>query len=456
MEKFEECKVKKLDNSFHSIEMEMTSKNEPPVRNNSSKVIIKFKPDGLPLDVMKTLKTQPAADATEKGPNVIVRSVDLNEGIEITRRFGEGVRPIFDRADVKANAIANDESDNDNVKKETPKKSDKVDDRYGKSNIYNKNDPQHRLRVEDTNVRNEPYRSEYKKKGIEQLSRSEGKSKDKAPYFSDPIRERDRLRRLYGSAARPKSITRSSPNYETSRSSHPRRRSISRPRQRSRSRDRSRSRKRTRSRYRSRSTHRSRSKERSAFANRSRSSRRSCSMYRSRSCSPHRIDSFHKSYSPQYRSGRNHTEKRQHTSRSPNIDRRIHESRGHSKSPRNIREKNNARHGNRIHESNPPMPPPFMPMPVGVPDYSYPYSGTSPYWPHQIPPHRHPPPYYRPFPIVSMIPAVRHVHHPACYQGLAPAMPLIPVPAFHPVPILRMPPPPKHRGAKPHFRNKKT
>ncbi|XP_075154689.1 uncharacterized protein LOC142228208 [Haematobia irritans] len=340
MGKFEE---RKEIGQYNTIEMETTSKNESPVHKNSSKVIIRLKPDGLQLDMMKTLKTlQPAMDAADpKRHNVTVRSVDLNEGITINRRFGEGVRPIFDRADVKANAISKHESDNDDVKKETPKTSDKR-----KSNMYDKNGPQHM----------------YNKNG-----------------------------------------PRSSPNYETTRSSHPRRKSLSRPSRSSRSRDRCLSRKRNRSMYLSSSN------DRRAFAIRCHSLRRSCSMYRTRKRSPHPIDSSHNSYSPQHRSGITHTEKRR--LRSPNNDRRLHESGGHYTYPKTRREINKDRYNNRIHESKPPMLLPFMPMAVGVPDYSYPYSGRSPYCPLQRPPHRYPHPYYMPSPIVSMTPAL-------CYLSL--------------------------------------
>ncbi|XP_013118694.2 female-specific protein transformer [Stomoxys calcitrans] len=362
-----------------------------PPESKPSKVIIKFQPEEPEQPLKHAIKIiQQASDAEKKTPNIIVRSIDLSQGIAITRRYGEGAKPLFERDDVKVNAISDAQSAEkgtitcidlsspkrscqETVKKESHKTSEKKgDERGSKAN----DDP-------------------HKKKDLPHELQSESVKKHKVPYFSDPVRERDRLRRLYGSPAKQKSRSHTPPHSRRQAStgrylhdSPTRRRSRSRHKHRSRSSQRIRSRSRGHSSYRGHSPSRH-SSYRDHFPYRGHSPYRDRSSHRSRSRdrtrSPHRSYSSHKKHSPS-RSHRDRTDRSRRRSRTRSPE---HERSRHSNYTRRSRDVDRSRHeDNRIDDSNRLMPStPYIPIPVGVPDFSYPYYGAPPMWT-QYPPHR--------------------------------------------------------------------
>lgn len=68
------------------------SKKYSVLKDEPKRVIIKFIPDedvgAGPLSRTINTLQQCAADSDRKGPKTIVRTIDLNDGIEIKRRYG--------------------------------------------------------------------------------------------------------------------------------------------------------------------------------------------------------------------------------------------------------------------------------------------------------------------------------------------------------------------------------
>ncbi|XP_061398417.1 female-specific protein transformer [Musca vetustissima] len=249
------------------------TKNEP-----SKRIIVKFVPEDEVV-LRHTIKViQQSTDCAEKkGPSMIVRSVNLNDGIQIRRRFGEGAKPLFDRDDVKVNTVEDCGSSSDH-KSKYPKGSSPFKHYHG---VLHEKSPDTSRNLDGKHERGEKHdyrrKSKSEKTNLKQIISKQAYERSKKPYFSDPIRERDRLRRLYGSPNARKSRSHS-PSYIRRRSSPRSRRVSSSPRSR-----RSRSRSRRRSSSRDRSSRRHRYDHRTHHRSRTRSPRRNRSRHRSSS-----------------------------------------------------------------------------------------------------------------------------------------------------------------------------
>nr|A0A1I8MUL8.1 RecName: Full=Female-specific protein transformer; Short=Md-tra [Musca domestica] len=213
--------------------MEQTSMG----KDSSKTAIAKFVPDddGVLKHTIK-VHQQPTSATEKKGPSMIARSNDLIEEIQIKRRFGEGTKPLFERDDVKVNTVADGESIsskkikshkasspskgvNGLVKQNSPDVTQKFTKKYGSSE-----NPDFRRH---SSYEKDNYHKSNSKSGVH----LEGHEGNYRPYFSDPIRERDRLRRLYGSPNERRSRSHS-PSSNRRRSSHRSRRGSGSPRSR--------------------------------------------------------------------------------------------------------------------------------------------------------------------------------------------------------------------------------
>ncbi|KAI9586727.1 female-specific protein transformer isoform X1 [Glossina fuscipes] len=237
-------------------------------------------------------------------PHAIMRRASLNDRIYIKRRDGEGSKPLFTRLDITANPAGDrrDSEENSECVGEKQKESKRhisrttsestSPERYreppGKSILGRGSDGYKTRFRKSESLDNLPTCSRYVKESRERkksfyshneirgrdLSKNKSKSKSppelhkktsKVPYFRDEVRERDRLRRLYGKEER-KSHSKS-PRYKRKYRS-PRRYHRSSSSRRSRSKERKyrhfrESRRRSKSRSRTRSPrrrHRSRSR----------------------------------------------------------------------------------------------------------------------------------------------------------------------------------------------------
>nr|AIK25402.1 female-specific transformer [Bactrocera tryoni]AIK25405.1 transformer-like protein [Bactrocera tryoni] len=172
-----------------------------------------------------------------KGPHAIERSLVPDE-VVIKRRFGEGSKPLFQRDDIVVNPdnainIAEDKSEKQSTTEDISNRGRKErhistdsssPERYRK--YHNNLEKETTRRTKTTNpISDDKYAA---RRDASPPPNRRRKTSEKIPYFVDQVRERDRIRRKYGST-RNKSPLASS--------KFRRRRSISRSRSRSHSRD---------------------------------------------------------------------------------------------------------------------------------------------------------------------------------------------------------------------------
>uniref|UniRef100_A0A1A9W460 Female-specific protein transformer n=1 Tax=Glossina brevipalpis TaxID=37001 RepID=A0A1A9W460_9MUSC len=122
-----------------------------------------------------------------KGPHAIVRTVALNDNIHITRRYNEGSKPLFDRADIVVNQHDLESGALGEHKRHVSETTEKL--------VYDKrsNSDKNRFRKSKSHD-NTPTSSEESKSTSSSFIHSRI---SKVPYFRDEIREQERLRHLY-------------------------------------------------------------------------------------------------------------------------------------------------------------------------------------------------------------------------------------------------------------------
>ncbi|XP_023296766.2 female-specific protein transformer [Lucilia cuprina] len=344
----------------------------------------------------------------KRGPHAIVRTADLNDGINIQRRFGEGSKPLFDRDDIAVNQTTLDARDTNNLDHErntgcktnkTNRRSSstesssperyrhrdikkhssptsgrrKTPERSGRSERPTHSHDKHNYNVKSNNTMTDKYKRSRRSKSRSPPHNANKKTVEKVPYYRDEQREKDRIRRLYG---RSRSRTPPPPvaNLSSSSSSTAKRRIESPSRRR----------------------------------------RRSTSRDRHRRQSPY----IHRSVRRDYRSRRSRTRSR---TRSPQRRER------HKHSSRSSRERDNEHKEdvNSLTTAIIPATPQIIPIPVPVPAeyaaaYTFPgWTAPQPTWP---PSHHRPPAtsHFAPFPMWPMMPPLRPPPHQASYGGLPP------------------------------------
>ncbi|KAM7357872.1 female-specific protein transformer-like isoform 1-T4 [Cochliomyia hominivorax] len=377
--------------------------------------------------------------SVKRGPHAIVRSVELNDCIEIQRRCGEGSIPLFDRHDITVNQTINESNDKQinhehhtSGKTKTNRRSSSREssspERYRHRDIKKhsstsmsrrRKTPERTVRSErpsnnrdhhsynlkhGSNTKTDKYSRKDKSK-TRTPSPNKKKPGEKVPYYRDEQREKDRLKRLYG-----RSCSRSPP--PTSRSSGRKYSPITKRRIESPRRRRSRS----KDRYRKYSPHRSSRRD-------YRTHRSSRSRSRSRTRSPSRRER-HKHYS------------------------------------RSSRERDKEHKEDVNNRSTAILPPtPQFILPVAVPAdyaaaaYTFPGWTTAPQLAWH--PGHHRPPAAAPFPMVPMLPALRPPTHQASYAGLPPALAYPPITSPYRPHIPQRYPPPRHNTNNYHSRPKK-
>ncbi|XP_017467712.1 PREDICTED: serine/threonine-protein kinase fray2-like isoform X2 [Rhagoletis zephyria] len=308
-----------------------------------------------------------------KGPYDIERSVDPNE-VVIRRKLGEGSKPLFQRDDIVVNPKNVSDSAEDHTKKQlgsrSPERIQKYKNRNNECATSGNTSASRHTKVDKPAFDSlGPTRKRTARRDSPPTYSHRRRTPEKLPYFIDEVRERDRLRRKYGT--KPEKPLSSLPS---SRS----RRSRSRPTSRSRSRSLDSAQFKNRSKS-LRTQHRSISRDRYLGE----------SSRRDRTHSDKTKDKTHSRY--RHRSeDRGKSDRRRRSSRSPSKSR----SRSRDPSTRSRRQSShNERRRHRYNDQDGPsitmnqrslLHPQIIPIPIPVPadfmNYSYSTWPTNNHW----------------------------------------------------------------------------